>query len=174
MTSPSSLRVFSPKLGIIIIITFYHLLCSHLKLLWKSFKNFLKILIQRFSLFFIGKAISDTTILPVFINKKSPSHNWFSEVFIHKGRLVNLICELSDLTRWWSSFFEIYTRDQIIKTCTWSLADGLVFPVPPVLTWHLLSIRLCTTFTYFWCITFFSCFIYTQSSSFLNKSQNMR
>ena len=42
----------------------------------------------KISLSFIGKEISSTIIFPVFIKKASPSHDCFSKLFIHEGRLV--------------------------------------------------------------------------------------
>ena len=40
------------------------------------------------SLSFICKVIPSTIVFSIFIKKASPIHSFFSELFIHEGRLV--------------------------------------------------------------------------------------
>ena len=45
-------------------------------------------LLEKTFLDFLGKEISSTINFPIFLKKASPSHNCFSELIIHEGRLV--------------------------------------------------------------------------------------
>ena len=85
----SSLRVLSVKFDLIVCQNFLLLaIVVTLRLLQKTFLDFLRSLTQRFFHLLQAKRFSAFIIFPIFIKNAAPSHNCFSELFIHKGELV--------------------------------------------------------------------------------------
>ena len=60
----------------------------HIEIIVDIFLRFSEKLNTKIPLSFIDKGISGTIIFPIFVKKTNPSHNCFSELFTHEGRLV--------------------------------------------------------------------------------------
>ena len=85
----SSLRVLSVKFDSIVCQNFLSFSkFSIAKIISEILLRFSEKVNTKISLCFIGKEIAGTIIFPIFINKTSPSHNRFSELFTHEERLV--------------------------------------------------------------------------------------
>ena len=83
--------------------------CTIFYYLWSGFINLFKIFwkaLCKTFIYFVAKKISTSIIIcPVFIKKTSPYHNEYSEVFIHKGRVLKFDMFVSFIGTWISSTF---------------------------------------------------------------------